>query len=228
MGKTVFILLTSANDMNGHATGFWLEELATPYYLFTEAGYDVDIVSVKGGDPPMDQSSISKDFITPDGTKFMEDSVGMAKLKSSLSVDQLLSEDKSYDIAFAAGGHGTVVDFATSAAVKKLLEGVYRKGNVVAAVCHGPAALLGLTNEDGTPLVKDKTVTGFTAEEEKGVGLQSIVPYFLDEKLKELGGCVDIKEAWSEHAVADGKLITGQNPMSSKRTAILAIEADSA
>mmetsp|Transcript_29294 Transcript_29294/g.113574 ORF Transcript_29294/g.113574 Transcript_29294/m.113574 type:complete len:229 (-) Transcript_29294:258-944(-) len=227
MGKKAFILLTSESDMNGHATGFWLEELATPYYQFTESGYDVDIVSVKGGDPPMDQASVSKDFMTPDGTKFMEDSVAMAKLKSSLSVDQLLSEDKNYDIAFAAGGHGTVVDFSTSAAVKRLLEGAYRKGNVLAAVCHGPAALLGLTNEDGTPLVKGKTVTGFTTEEEKGVGLQSLVPYFLDEKLKELGGNVDIKDAWSEHAVADGKLITGQNPMSSKRTAVLAMEADS-
>mmetsp|Transcript_10819 Transcript_10819/g.33172 ORF Transcript_10819/g.33172 Transcript_10819/m.33172 type:complete len:232 (-) Transcript_10819:1332-2027(-) len=223
--KQAAIVLTSASDMNGKETGYWLEECAAPYYVFDGANYEVDIVSVLGGKPPLDKGSTADDFMTEDATRFMRDTAAQKKLSHSVSVPQVIEEQKKYDIVFAAGGHGTTMDFSSNASLRELLEKTYREGGVVAAVCHGPTALISMSHDDNTPLVKGMTVTAFTNEEEEAVQLKDKVPFLLEDKLKELGANFVAKDPWSSHVEVDGRLVTGQNPQSSKECAQKALEA---
>lgn len=217
MAKVLFIL-TSHDKLGdtGKPTGFYIDEMAAPYWALTDAGHDITIASVKGGKPPIDPNSLDDDpSKRPEPvTRFFDDATASAKLENTPSVDTLDVVD--YDAVFLPGGHGTMWDFAENADIARLVSGIYAKDGVVGAVCHGPAGLLGATKPDGSPLVAGLRVNGFTDSEEKAVGLTDQVPYLLESRLRELGGNFVGKDDWASFAVTDGQLVTGQNPQSAE------------
>jgi putative intracellular protease/amidase len=188
-------------------------------------GFQVDLASIKGGPIPFDPASTSGGFLTPEADTFQKDE-GIQKLvQSTKSVDEVLGDVQQYDAVFLPGGHGIVFDGPDSAALKKLLDQLYASGKVVSAVCHGPAGLTSATTPAGEPIVKGKRVSGFTNTEEAAVAKDKLVPFLLEDKLKELGGLYERGDDWAPFAVRDGALVTGQNPQSSRRVAELVIEA---
>ncbi|MEJ1160688.1 type 1 glutamine amidotransferase domain-containing protein [Prosthecomicrobium sp. N25] len=208
----------------GKPTGFYWEELATPYRVFREAGFEVDIASIRGGEPAADpKSEPSAEEPLPDVVAFKKDEAAMGKLRRAPSVQEVVAAD--YDVVFLAGGHGAVWDMPGDPALAALLGDVHARGGVVSAVCHGPAGLVGAKGTDGAPLVAGKRVAGFTNEEETAVGLTEVVPFLLETRLGELGAFFEPGPAFKPKVVRDGRLVTGQNPMSSEATAERAVEA---
>lgn len=215
------MISTSAEDWDGHKTGLWLEELATPYYIFKEKGYQVLIASPLGGAIPIDPASLAGDACTAACTTFMNDDTAngtMSKLQHSIPLQDIDILKEHVDAIYLAGGHGTCVDFINNPILTKLIETTYGAGKIVAAVCHGPNGLCGTTLADGTtPLVQGKAVTGFSETEETTLGLHEKVPFLLETKLKELGGKYENAATdWGAHVCVDGNLMTGQNPASSE------------
>ncbi len=226
MTKRALIILTSHDEKGdtGQPTGFYWEELATPYWQLRDAGYEIDIASVKGGKPPADPGSAGEEGRPDSVQRFMDDGSAMGSLSNSIKADDLKAE--GYHAVFLPGGHGTMWDMAQSDAVAKAVAAAYENGAVVGAVCHGPAGLLGARLSDGSPLVSGKRVNGFTDAEEEAAGLTDVVPYLLESKLRELGGAFEGNaENFQPHAVRDGRLVTGQNPRSSERVGTLMLEA---
>jgi putative intracellular protease/amidase len=215
--KNVLMIVTSHAELGttGTKTGFWLEELAAPYYDLVEAGFDVTIASPKGGKPPADPKSESSDAATV--KRFLADPKAMALLETTRP---LASISEKFDAYFVVGGHGVMWDLAENADLVRLLAGANDDGRIVAAVCHGPAAFAKLGK-----LVSGKRVTGFSNEEEDAVGLTPIVPFALESKLIELGGKYERGPKWGAFALRDGNLVTGQNPASSSKVAKLVVEA---
>jgi len=220
--KTVLMIVTSHAQLgtSGQKTGFWLEELAAPYYELVEAGFAVDIASPLGGKPPVDPKSESG--AAPSVTRFQGDREATAKLVATKRLGDVTSP---YDAYFVVGGHGVMWDLAESDVLAKLLGHAHDEGRVVAAVCHGPAALSSVKDASGAPLVKGKRVAGFSNEEEDAVGLTGIVPFALETRLRDLGGLYESGPKWGSFAVCDGRLVTGQNPASSAAVAKLVIQA---
>jgi putative intracellular protease/amidase len=220
--KKVLLLVTSHATLgdSGQKTGFWLEELAAPYYELTAAGFAVDIASPKGGRPPADPKSEKTEAASV--RRFLDDRDAMAKLEATKKLDEI---GLDYDAYFVVGGHGVVFDLGASDASGKLLGRAWDSGKIVAAVCHGPAALVPVKDAKGASIVAGRRVTGFSNEEEDAVGLTSVVPFPLQSKLEELGGKYERGAKWASFAVRDGRLVTGQNPASSAATAKLVIEA---
>lgn len=215
----VLIVLTSHDELGdtGKKTGFWLEELAAPYYRFKEAGYEVALASPEGGQPPLDPASNQPDFQTEDTRRFEDDAEATAALAETLRLDAVNGAD--YDTVFYPGGHGPLWDLAEDPASIRLIENTLRAGKPLALVCHAPGVLRHAKDEDGAPLVQDKQVTGFTNTEEAGVDLVDVVPFLVEDELSRLGGEYSKGEDWSSYVVEDGLLITGQNPQSSAETA---------
>jgi putative intracellular protease/amidase len=220
----VMLLVTSVKDLEGMGrdTGSWYQELAAPYYLFQEAGYTVDIVSPAGGAAPIDIGSRDDQWMTEFTRKFEADEAAQAALKGTLKLEDV--DASTYDAILCVGGHGGYVDFVDNKVVDNAIETIDRKNGTVIAVCHGPLALFGAKKADGTPLVAGRTVTGFTNEEETQVGLADKMKFLIEDKLTELGGKYVKLDAWSDHVVSDGNLITGQNNLSAEQVAKKAIE----
>jgi putative intracellular protease/amidase len=215
----ILIVLTSHDELGdtGKKTGFWLEELAAPYYRFKDAGYEITLASPKGGQPPLDPASNVPDFQTDDTRRFEDDAEAGAALAATIRLETVTEAD--YDTVFYPGGHGPLWDLAEDPASIQLIEATLSAGKPVALVCHAPGVLRHTTNEDGTPLVKNKNVTGFTNTEEAGVDLVDVVPFLVEDELSKLGGKYSKGDDWSSYVVEDGLLITGQNPQSSAETA---------
>jgi putative intracellular protease/amidase len=129
-----------------------------------------------------------------------------------------------YQAVYLVGGHGTMWDFPESKELASLIARIYEEGGVVAAVCHGPAGLINVRIADGTHLVDGRRVSCFTNEEESAVGLTDVVPFALESKLAEQGARITKTDNFAEQAVADQRLITGQNPASAASVAALAVE----
>jgi len=223
------LVCTSAVELQGHPTGLWIEELACPYYLFKEKGYEIVIASPAGGPVPIDAASLGEGFFTDEAKKFMHDGEAVGKLSHSVKVETIDFSAGDIDAIVTAGGHGTVVDFNGNPALKSALETMYNNDKIVASICHGPNCLVDCMQADGkTPLVQGKTVTGFADSEEAAVQLDSKVPFLLESKLKELGANYVKADDWNSKCCVDGKLITGQNPQSSGAVAQAVIEVLSA
>jgi putative intracellular protease/amidase len=221
--KKILILVTSHAQLGdgGPPTGLWLEELAVPYRVLTGAGATVTLASPQGGRPPVDPKSESS--ADPEVAAFHADPVAQAALAATLPLRDVRVTE--YDGIFVAGGHGVMWDLALSEEVAALLSAAWRQGAVVAAVCHGPAALNRATTADGTPLVAGRRVTGFSNAEERAVELDQVVPFLLEDRLRALGGRYESGPLWQPLAVRDGALVTGQNPASSRAAALETLAA---
>jgi putative intracellular protease/amidase len=213
----ILILTTSHSKMGDtdHRTGSWVEEVAAPYYIMSDAGIAVTIASIAGGVVPFDPNSQKPDAVNNDHSKrFIADAIVQAALQKTPALADLNPED--FDGIFIPGGHGVMWDLPGNNNLAAWLKQYESDGKIIAAVCHGPAGLLGATRADGKPLVAGRNVTGFTNAEEEAVGLSRVVPFMLESRMRELGGVFTSGGDWQAYAVRDGHLITGQNPMSSE------------
>ena len=215
----VLFVLTSHDQLGntGHKTGFWIEEFAAPYYVFFDAGINVTLASPKGGQPPIDPKSAAPENQTDATRRFEQDEALKEKLSLTLKLSDVSADE--YDAIFFPGGHGPMWDLSKDPDSIRLVETFYRNDKPVAAVCHGPAALVNAKNAEGAPLVQGKKVTGFTNTEEEAVQLTEVVPFSLEDELKNKGGVYSKKADWASYVVRDGNLVTGQNPASSEEAA---------
>ncbi len=221
----ILMVLTSHDQLGdtGKKTGFWLEEFAAPYYVLKDAGQEITLASPKGGQPPVDPKSDDPDAQTDATRRFKADPKAQAQLASTKRLDSVRSSD--FDAVFYPGGHGPLWDLAEDPQSKALIEQTLADGKPVALVCHAPAVLKNVKAQDGDPLVEGKSVTGFTDDEEEAVGLTNVVPFLLEDVLKQLGAQFSKAEPFKPHVVRDGLLITGQNPASSEPAAKALLEA---
>lgn len=221
----ILIVLTSHDKLGdtGAKTGFWLEELAAPYYVLKQAGAELTLASPKGGQPPLDPKSADESAKTADTRRFEADAEAKAQLAATVRLDSVKIED--FDAVFYPGGHGPLWDLAEDATSRALIEGAIAADKPVALVCHAPGVLRHVQAADGTPLVAGKKVTGFTNTEEAAVGLTDVVPFLVEDMLTENGGKYSKTEDWGVHVVRDGLLITGQNPASSAAAAEALVDA---
>jgi putative intracellular protease/amidase len=211
----ILLVLTSHDRLGstGLKTGFWLEELAAPYYVFKDAGMEVTLASPAGGQPPLDPKSSEAAFLTEATRRFVADPQAQAELSSTLRLADLRLED--FDAVFYSGGHGPLWDLAEDAHSRALIEGAMAAGKPLGLVCHAPGALRHALAANGTPLVAGRRVTGFSNTEEAAVQLTAIVPFLLEDELTRLGGVYAKGADWSPFVQVDGTLVTGQNPASS-------------
>lgn len=209
--KILFVVTSHDTKGNtGEKTGYYLGEVSHPWEVLTEAGYEIDFVSPKGGEPPVDGFDL-KDSVNK---KFWEDSVYHKKINNSMKPSEV--NPSEYVAIYFAGGHGAMWDLPNDTAIAKLAATIYEQNGIVAAVCHGPAGLVNIQLSNGSYLVNGKKVNGFSNEEEEIVKLTKVVPFLLENKLKERGGIFEKSAPWQPHVITDGRLITGQNPQSAK------------
>ncbi|HEY0209161.1 type 1 glutamine amidotransferase domain-containing protein [Acerihabitans sp.] len=215
----VAIVLTSHDKLGdtGKPTGFWLEELVAPYYIFHDAGIEITLASPKGGQPPLDPISDDADAQTQDTERFRTDRAAQRALANTVKLATLDAAD--FDAVFYPGGHGPLWDLAEDKHSIALIENTFAAGKPVGAVCHAPGVLRHVKKPDGTPLVAGKRVTGFSNSEEEAVQLTKVVPFLVEDELKRLGGDYIKGDDWQALSVIDGHLVTGQNPGSSAVTA---------
>jgi putative intracellular protease/amidase len=213
------MVLTSHDKLGdtGKKTGFWLEEFAAPYYVFLDAGAQVTLASPLGGQPPLDPKSDEPEAQTASTRRFKADSAAEAALATTLKLRDVVAS--AYDAVFYPGGHGPLWDLAQDRASIALIEATIARGKPVAAVCHAPGVLRDVKAPSGAALVRGKAVTGFSDTEESAVGLTAIVPFLVEDMLKNSGGKYSRGPDWQPHVVTDGLLITGQNPASSEPAA---------
>ena len=211
----ILMVLTSHDQLGdtGRKTGFWLEELAAPYYVFKDAGAEIVLASPQGGRPPLDPKSSEPSSQTDATRRFEADSDALSALSNTTKLDAVTHD--AFDAVFYPGGHGPLWDLAEDPASITLIETTLGAGNPVALVCHAPGVLRHAKSPDGTPLVQGKAVTGFTNSEEEAVGLTEVVPFLVEDELRRNGGRFSKLGDWAPHVVTDGLLITGQNPASS-------------
>jgi putative intracellular protease/amidase len=210
----ILMVLTSHDILGdtGKKTGFWLEEFAAPYYVFTDAGADVTLASPKGGQPPIDPKSDDPAKQTEAMTRFKNDPATQKVLANTVKLSTVSADD--FDTVFYSGGHGPMWDLVNDTDSIALIEAFWNAGKPVAAVCHAPGVFRKVTIQ-GEPFVKGKRVTGFTNTEEEAVELTHVVPFLVEDELRRLGGIFEKTDDWLPFAVVDGRLVTGQNPASS-------------
>ncbi|CAN5450751.1 type 1 glutamine amidotransferase domain-containing protein [soil metagenome] len=216
----ILMVLSSHDKLGdtGKKTGFWLEEFASPYYVFTDAGVQVTLVSPAGGQPPLDPKSDEPDAQTDATRRFKADDAAQKALAHTGKLADVSME--GFDAVFYPGGHGPLWDLAEDKHSITLIESTIAAGKPVAAVCHAPAALRHTRAPDGSPLVKGRRVTGFTNTEEEAVQLTKVVPFLVEDMLKANGADYRKAADWQSHIETDGLLITGQNPASSEAAAV--------
>jgi putative intracellular protease/amidase len=218
-GMNILFVLTSHDKLGdtGKKTGFWIEEFANPYYNLLDKGATITIATPKGGAAPIDPSSETEGAKTEATDRYYKDDEAQARIANTKKLSNMNPDD--FDAVFYPGGHGPLWDLANDATSIALIEKFNSQKKPIAFVCHAPAALKGVKDANGNPLVKGKKVTGFTNSEEKAVGLTDVVPFLVEDMLKENGGIYSKKEDWAVYAIKDGNLITGQNPASSELVA---------
>jgi putative intracellular protease/amidase len=211
----ILMVLTSHDQLGntGKKTGFWLEEFAAPYYVFKDAGATITLASPKGGQPPLDPKSDEPDSQTDATRRFKGDPDAQKALANTVKLSSVSAAD--FDTVFYPGGHGPLWDLAEDKDSIKLIESMHKAGKLVTAVCHAPGIFRHTKAADGSPLVKGKKVTGFTNTEEAAVQLTDVVPFLVEDMLAKIGGIYSKGADWAPYVLADGNLITGQNPASS-------------
>jgi len=212
MKKKILFVVTShdTKGSTGEPTGYYLAEVSHPWKVLTDAGYEIDFVSPKGGTPPVDGFDLSD----PDNKAFWENKQYHQKISNSMRPEQVKPEE--YSAIFYAGGHGAMWDLPENKALAAIAARIYEQNGIVAAVCHGPAGLVNIQLSNGQYLVAGKKVNGFSNEEEELVKLSTVVPFLLEDQLKARGGTYEQSPAWQPHVTVDQRVITGQNPQSAK------------
>lgn len=212
MKKKILFVVTSHDKKGdtGQETGYYLGEVSHPWEILHKAGYEIDFVSPKGGTPPVD----GFDLKDPVNKEFWENKEYKNKIDHSLQPSQVNPSD--YSTIFYAGGHGAMWDFADNTELAAIASKIYENGGIVAGVCHGPAGLVNIKLDNGKYLVDGKKINAFTNEEESEVKLTNVVPFLLEDKLKERGAKFEKSGLWQNHVVTDQRVITGQNPQSAK------------
>lgn len=209
--KILFVVTShDTKGSTGEKTGYYLAEVSHPWKVLTEAGYEIDFVSPKGGNPPVDGFDLSD----AENKEFWENEQYHQKITHTMKPSEVKPE--AYAGIFYAGGHGAMWDLPENTEIAKIAAKIYENNGIVAAVCHGPAGLVNIKLSNGTYLIAGKKVNGFSNEEEELVKLTNVVPFLLEDQLKKQGGIYEKSAPWSEHVTVDGRLITGQNPQSAK------------
>jgi len=216
----ILLVLTSHDQLGdtGRKTGFWLEELAAPYYHFKDAGWEITLASPKGGRAPLDPKSDEPQFQTDQTRRFEADSEAEGQLNATVRLDSVSADD--FDTVFYPGGHGPLWDLAEDKTSIALIERIVESGKPIALVCHAPGVLRHATKPDGTSLVAGLRVTGFTDSEEEAMGLTEVVPFLVEDELIAKGADFSKAGNFESYVVTDGLLITGQNPASSGPAAV--------
>ncbi|HET9146840.1 MAG TPA: type 1 glutamine amidotransferase domain-containing protein [Acetobacteraceae bacterium] len=211
----IAIIATSHNKIPGteDATGVWYEELSAPYYAFRDAGFEVTIASIRGGEIPFDGRSLGETPMPESVQRFHEDSEALGAARASLPAGAI--DMSEYDAVFLPGGHGAMWDFPESAVLASILAKAFEQRKIVAAVCHGPAAFVGAKRADGSPLIKGRSIACFTDSEERAVHMETHVPFLLEARLRDMGAQISTGPDFAPHIMEDGNLLTGQNPKSS-------------
>jgi putative intracellular protease/amidase len=211
----ILMVLTSHDRLGdtGRKTGFWLEEFAAPYYAFKDAGAEVVLASPRGGQPPLDPKSSEPEFQTELTHRFQADPAAQAALANTVRLDAV--SHAGFDAVFYPGGHGPMWDLAEDPDSIRLIQSTLAARKPLALVCHAPGVLRHARTPDGRPLVAGRKVTGFTDAEEEAVGLTKVVPFLVEDELKDKGAIFSRADDWQPYVVTDGLLITGQNPASS-------------
>ncbi|CCG93787.1 putative Chaperone protein hchA (Hsp31) [Marinobacter nauticus ATCC 49840] len=221
----ILMVLTSHDQMGdtGHKTGFWLEEFTAPFYVFKDAGADITLASPKGGQPPVDPNSEAEDALTESTRRFSEDTHAREMLASTRKLADV--DMNQYDAIFYPGGHGPLWDLAEDDKSVALIKTAYEQDKVIGAVCHAPAVFKNVFIKPDQNIVGGREVTGFSNTEEDAVQLTNIVPFLLEDMLKQNNARYSRGDDWAPHIVVDGKLITGQNPASSEGAAKAVLQA---
>ena len=216
----ILMVLTSHDALGntGKKTGFWLEEFAAPYYVLSDAGAAITLASPKGGQPPLDPTSDAPDAQSDDTRRFKGDAGARDALANTIKLSDV--DMAAFDAVFYPGGHGPLWDLAEDPVSIHLIEYFAQNSKPIAAVCHAPAIFRHTKSADGKPLVSGRNVTGFTNTEEAASGLTDVVPFLVQDMLAANGGIYSKGADWASHVVVDGRLITGQNPASSKKAAL--------
>jgi putative intracellular protease/amidase len=218
-GKILVVMTNhSAYPTRSDTTGLWLTELTHFYDVALAAGYKMDFVSPLGGEVPLDERSLKSIYLDKSARNHLADPAFMHLLKTTLSPSAI--NPSQYKAIYYTGGHGTMWDFPSNKSLQNISEQIYRQGGVVSAVCHGIGGLLPLQDENGKSLIANRTVTGFANIEETLSGIKSQVPFSLQNGLIERGA--KYKQAFvpfTSYVVSDDRIITGQNPQSSKEIA---------
>ncbi len=216
--KNILMVVTSCEKIDAdHPTGLWLEEFAVPYLEFKARGYAITVASIRGGGVPVDPRSTPK---AEDAQAWAE---AIGTLQHTLAVATLSAA--AFDAVFLPGGHGTMFDLPGNKPLQILLAAFADDNKIIGAVCHGPAGLVEVKLKNGASLVAGRQVTGFTDAEERAAGMDKIMPFLLESRLRELGARFVARPNWSDHVEQDGLLITGQNPQSSGSVARAVAEA---
>ncbi len=212
LGAKVLIVVTSHALLGGtgQSTGYYLSEVTHPWAELKERGIDVDIASPKGGHAPLDAKSLKLE--DPINKRFWEDPAIRAKLENTKAISAVNPGD--YSAIIFAGGHGTMWDFPEDKDIQRIAAAIYDGGGVVAAVCHGPAALVNVKLSNGRFLVAGRNVAAFSNAEEEAAGLTKVMPFLLESTLIERGARYSKAGFWEKHVVVDRRLVTGQNPAS--------------
>jgi putative intracellular protease/amidase len=209
------LMVVSSRDRLGDTdqpTGAWLEELAASYYVFAEAGHTVTLASPRGGAAPIDPLSLQNPWVTAAGERFQADGTAQKAVVSTQALSKL--EASSFEAVYLVGGVATAWDFPANPTLTHLVEQLYRAGRPVAGVCHGVLGLADARDANGAPIVQGCKVTGISNAEEALTGFDKVVPLLPENRLKEQGGRYSCAGPLECHVVADGNLLTGQNPAS--------------
>lgn len=221
--KPILYVVTSnaVKGASGQPTGFWLSELTHPMHETEVAGYRSEIAAIRAGVAPVDADSLNMD--DPVNAHYWQQTDLQQRLQAAPGLDGLNGAD--YSAILFTGGYGTMWDFSESLDAQRLIREVYENGGIVAAVCHGPAALVDAKLSNGEYLVSGKNVAAFTNAEEEATGGAKIVPFLLETALVEHGAKHHAAPNWAENVVVDGRLITGQNPASAKGVGVALAKA---
>ncbi len=224
MARKILMVLTSHDQLGntGKKTGFWLEELAAPYYVFKDQGAEITLASPKGGQPPLDPKSDLEEFQTEATRRFQADPDAQAQLSQTVKLAEI--EAAGFDAVFYPGGHGPLWDLVNDEHSIQLIESFWNDNKPVAAVCHAPIVLINAKDAEGHFIVNDRDVTGFSNSEEAAVELTEVVPHLVEDALTNRGGRYRKAENWSSFTCQAGNLITGQNPASSEEAAKLLLQ----
>ncbi|PCH41499.1 class I glutamine amidotransferase-like protein [Wolfiporia cocos MD-104 SS10] len=214
MARILFVFTSANKTLTGAQTGWYLPEAAHPYYVLEKLGHQIDFAAPDGPNPPVDESSVQM-FKDEESQRFLQDEAVERRFATAKRVADV--DPTQYDAIFYVGGHGPVLDLATDPANIKLANEFWRAGKVTSAVCHGPAALVGVTDASGKSIFSGRKATCFSNVEEEQVAKVKDIPFLVEDRIKELGGTYEkAAEPWGERVIVDGRLITGQNPASAK------------